>query len=151
MAKAKNNRKLLLVALQTDREVDGAMRRVLFKSKSVVDLTDEELETFDKLTEKTGKLHYRDPIQEGGAPVGESEPEVVVVPDYAGQDTPISKKNVDQLKAYLAFHSVTYADDANKAALVDLATKHEAGQTDDKSGGSGGGTGTGDDDKDNGL
>ena len=139
--------KLLLVAFTTTREVEGEERRVRFASKKVVDLTEGELEILDRLTKATGKLHYRDPISEGGAKVTASEPEVVELPDYAGQDVAMDKKSVDALKAYLTFHSVEFADDAKKADLLALAKQHEAGQTDDKSGGSGGGN----DDPDGGL
>lgn len=139
--------KLLLVAFTTTREVEGEERRVRFASKKVVDLTEGELEILDRLTKATGKLHYRDPISEGGAKVTASEPEVVEVPDYAGQDVAMESKTVDQLKAYLTFHSVEFADGDKKADLLSLAKKHEAGQTDDKSGGSGGGN----DDPDGGL
>lgn len=143
--------KKLLVALTTSRpvEVDGKTenRRVRFAAGKVVDLNDAELEMLDTLTRKTGKLHYREPIQEGGGKLVASEPEIVEVPDYAGQDVAIDSKSVDQLKAYLDFHGVAYANNANKAKLVELAKEHEAGQTDDKSGGSGGSA----DDGDNGL
>lgn len=139
--------KLLLVAFTTTREVEGETRRVRFAAKKVVDLTSDELELLDRLTKATGKLHYRDPISEGGAKVTASEPELVELPDYAGQDVAMDKKSVDALKAYLTFHSVEFADDAKKADLLALAKQHEAGQTDDKSGGSGGGN----DDPDGGL
>ncbi|MEN6332976.1 MAG: hypothetical protein ABFE01_01880 [Phycisphaerales bacterium] len=121
------NLKLLLVAFSTMREVDGEERRVRFGAKKVVELTDDELETLDRLTKATGKLHYRDPISEGGAKVVASEPEVVVVPDYAGQDVAITDKSVDQLKAYLTFHSVEFKGNASKADLLAAAQKHEAG------------------------
>lgn len=114
-------KKLLLVAFTTDREVDGEVRRVRFASKSVIDLTKDEMETLDNLQKATGKLHYRDPIREGGDDA-ETKPEVVDVPDYAGQDVPLDKKSVDQLKAFLTFNSVTFEDNANKAALVKAAT-----------------------------
>lgn len=114
-------KKLLLVAFTTDREVDGEMRRVRFSSKSVVDLSKDEMETLDGLQKATGKLHYRDPIREGGD-AAETKPEVVDVPDYAGQDVPLDKKSVDQLKAFLTFNSVAFEDNANKAALVKAAT-----------------------------
>ena len=142
--------KLLLVAFTTTREVEGEERRVRFAAKKVVDLTSDELELLDRLTKATGKLHYRDPISEGGAKVTASEPEVVELPDYAGQDVAMDKKSVDALKAYLTFHSVEFADGDKKADLLSLAKKHEAGQTDDKSGGSGG-SGGGNDDPDGGL
>lgn len=143
--------KKLLVALTTTRAVDVAGksedRRVRFAAGKVVDLTEEELGLLDRLTKATGKLHYRDPIQEGGGKVVASDPEVVDVPDYAGQSVSINSKSVDQLKAYLDFHGVEYAGNANKAKLVELAKEHEAGQGENKSGGSGGGS----DDGDNGL
>lgn len=146
--------KKLLVALTTTRSVavgdKTEDRRVRFAAGKVVDLTEAELETLDRLTKATGKLHYREPIQEGGGKVVASEPEVVEVPDYAGQDVAIDSKSVDQLKAYLDFHGVEYANNANKAKLVELAKQHEAGQTDDKSGGSTD-SGAGGDDGDNGL
>lgn len=123
---AKSNLKLLLVAFTTNRTVDGEEKRVRFAAKSVVNLTDDELQTLDKLTKATGKLHYREPIQEGGSTVSESEPEVVAVPDYAGQDVPLDKKTVDQLKAFLTFHSVPFADNANKADLQKAATDFES-------------------------
>ena len=119
------NLKLLLVAFTTSRVVDGEERRVRFPSKSVVDLSAEEQETLDALTKATGKLHYRDPIQEGGKAV-ESKPTVVEVPDYAGQDVPVGSKTVDQLKAYLTFHSVDFDADDKKPELVKLAEAHEA-------------------------
>ena len=101
-------KKLLLVALTTNREVDGERRRVKFAAGKVVDLTDDEMTTLDKLTKSTGKLHYRSPINEGGSEVAASEPEVVEVPDYAGQDKAMGDKTVNDLKAYLDFHSVDY-------------------------------------------
>lgn len=125
------NRKLLLVALSTARPgPDGEEQRVRFKSKSVVDLTDEELETLDKLTVSTGKLHYRDPIREGGGEIAPSDPEIIAVADYAGQDVPFAKKNVDQLKAYLDFNEIGYEPAANKAALLKLAEATDKAVTD---------------------
>ena len=128
------HRKLMLVSYSTDREVDGEMRRVKYKAKSVVDLTDDELAVLDRLTIKTGKLHYRDPIREGGETAA-SEPEVVVVPDYAGQDIALDKKNVDLLKAYLDFHSVGYDAKATKADLLGLAEAQEKALADAGTGG----------------
>lgn len=129
--------KLLLVAFTTVREVEGEDRRVRFAPGKVVDLTDAELELLDKLTKATGKLHYRDPIQEGGATIVASEPEVVNVPDYVGQDVAMDDKNVDHLRAYLTFHGVSFEGNAKKADLLALAKKHEAGETsgDDRDGG----------------
>lgn len=113
--------KKLLVAFSTDREIDGETRRVRFAANSVVELTADELDLLDRLTDATGKLHYREPISEGGVAVA-SEPEIVVVPDYAGQDVPMDKKSVEQLQAYLTFHGVAYAASAKKADLLALAT-----------------------------
>lgn len=113
--------KKLLVAFTTTREVEGEDRRVRFASGKVVDLTADELETLTKLTASTGKLHFRDPVNEGGK-VSADEPEVVVVPDFAGQDVAMDKKNVDHLKAYLTFNEIVFADDAKKADLLALAT-----------------------------
>lgn len=123
--------KKLLVAFTTNRKVekDGKEenRRVRFAAGKVVDLTEDEMTLLDTLTKKTGKLHYRSPIQEGGGNVVESAPEVVEVPDYAGQDVALDDKTVDQLKAYLTFHEVNFADNAKKADLLAAAKKHEAG------------------------
>lgn len=134
--------KKLLVAFTTNREVEGKSRRVRFEAGKVVDLTDDELTLLDKLTKSTGKLHYREPINEGGGKVTASEPEIVEVPDFEGQDVPMDKKSVDQLKAYLTFNSVEFESSALKADLLDLAKKHEAGQID---------AGNGDGDPDGGL
>lgn len=124
--------KLLLVAFATTRMVDvpgtddQASKRVRFAAKSVVDLTDDELELLDNLTKSTGKLHYRDAVTEGGQTITASEPVVVEVPDYAGQDVAITDKTVDQLKAYLTFHSVEFKPGDNKADLLALAQTNEA-------------------------
>ncbi len=91
--------KKLLVAFTTNREVEGKSRRVRFEAGKVVDLTDDELELLDKLTKSTGKLHYRAPINESGGKITAAEPEIVEVPDFEGQDVPMDKKSVDQLKA----------------------------------------------------
>lgn len=125
------NLKLLLVAFSTARVIDGVEKRVRFDAKKVVELTDEELETLDALTKATGKLHYRDPISEGGSKIVASEPEVVAVPDYAGQDVPMDDKSVDMLKAYLTFHSVEFKGNASKADLLAAAKAHEATGDDD--------------------
>lgn len=139
--------KKLLVAFTTSRMVAVAegkqeSRRVRFAAGKVVELTDEELDTLDRLTEATGKLHYRDPVSEGGSRVEASEPEVVDVPDFAGQDVSIQNKSVDQLKAYLTFHEVSFDKNAKKTDLQKLAEDHAAGRL--KSEG-------GDDDQDSGL
>lgn len=130
--------KKLLVAFTTNREVEGEQRRVRFAAGKVVDLTDNEMELLDKLTDATGKLHYRSPINEGGSKVTESDPEIVEVPDFEGQDVPMDKKTVDQLKAYLTFHAVEFDASANKAPLLELAKKHEAGEIDASNLGDGG-------------
>lgn len=122
--------KKLLVAFTTDREIDGEMRRVRFDAGKVVDLTDKELELMDKLTDSTGKLHYREPINEGGGKLTAAEPEVVEVPDFEGQDVAMGDKTVDQLKAYLTFNGVEFDASAKKADLLELAKKLEAGEID---------------------
>lgn len=130
--------KLLLVAFTTNRLVEVAgkeeLRRVRFAAKSVVDLTADELETLEALTKSSGKLHFRDPIQEGGAKPSESTPQVVDVPDYAGQDVSIDKKSVDQLKAYLTFHDVAFDAKDSKSELLKLAQAHAAGDDDPDAG-----------------
>lgn len=125
--------KKLLVAFTTSRMVavgedKQEERRVRFAAGKVVELTDDELDTLDRLTKATGKLHYRDPVSEGGSRVVASEPEVVDVPDFAGQDVSIQNKSVDQLKAYLAFHEVSFDKNAKKADLQKLAEDHAAGR-----------------------
>jgi hypothetical protein len=126
-------KKLLLVILNTDRKIDGEMRRVKFKPKTVVDLTDDEIATLDNLEKATGVAHYREPTREG---VEDAAPEVVELPDYAGQDTPIAEKNVEQLKAYLDFFEIAYKGNDSKATLTAAAEKHAAGDNaDDKDGG----------------
>lgn len=127
--------KTLLVQFSTDRKIDGETRRVKFKAGSVVDLTADEMELLDKLTKATGKAHYRDPKNESSA--AESAPEVVDVPDYAGQDTPITQKSADQLKAYLDFFAISYKSSDTKPTLLKLAQEHEAGQGDNKATGEG--------------
>lgn len=119
--------KKLLVALTTTREVEGKVRRVRFAANKVVDLTDDEVELLESLTKKTGKLHFREPIQEGKAKIAADDPEVIEVPDYDGADVPMGKKTVDQLKAYLTFHAVDFASDDAKKDLLAKAEKHEAG------------------------
>jgi hypothetical protein len=139
--------KTILVALTTIRPhpETGKPRRVRFPAGSVVDLTSDELETFDRLQRKTGKLHYRKPLSEGGQ-ARESAPEVPTTQDakkakaqiaaddgedYAGESVEIADKTVTQLKAYLDFHNVDYPADAKKAVLLALA-KSKAAQADDK-------------------
>lgn len=118
--------KTLLVAFSTVRKDDDDKdQRVRFKAGSVVDLTDAELADLQKLQDATGKLHFRDPKSEGGLAV-ESKAEVVDVPDYAGQDVAMDDKTVDQLKAYLTFHDVSFKGNASKDDLLKAATDHAA-------------------------
>lgn len=115
--------KKLLVAFTTNRATeDEPKRRVRFKAGDVVDLTEDEMKTFDLLTKKTGKLHYRAPVNEGSSAVTESKPTVIEVPDYAGQDVPMADKTVAQLKSFLTFKGVEFDDKAAKADLLALAT-----------------------------
>ncbi len=113
-------KKLLLCALGTNR--DG--KRVRFAAGTVADLTKDELADLDKLTEATGKLHYRTPVNESGPA---DAPEVVDVPDFAGQDVAMGNKSVDQLKAYLTFHDVAFDKDDKKADLLTAAEGHAKG------------------------
>lgn len=115
--------KTLLVALTTTREIDGKKERVRFAAKSVVDLTADEEKTLTDLQTKTGKLHFRDPQQEGGAAT-ESKPEVVDVDDYLGQKVAIDKKDVPSLKAYLTYNNVEFAGNASKDTLLKAAQDH---------------------------
>ena len=137
--------KTLLVAFSTVRKIDGEDKRVRFKSGSVAELTAAEIEQLEALTKATGKLHFRDPVNEGGKARAD-EPEIVEVKDFPGQDVAIANKSVDQLKAYLTFYSVEFKGNASKADLVELATKQEAGQGSNKAPGD-----TGGDDGDNRL
>lgn len=131
MAKT-DNRKLLLAYLSTDRDVKIAgtdkteSRRVRFKPGQVVDLTKDELDLLIGLEKSTGVAHFREPIREGSADLAAEEPEVVDVPDYLGQDTPIATKTAAQLKAFLDFHSVTYAGNASAETLRTAATTKQA-------------------------
>lgn len=140
--------KYLMVSMTTFRERDGERKRIRFPARSTVDLTAEELETLDRLQKQTGKLHYRDLVNESprGAPVVEamanpgveSQGQVVETPNFAGQDTPITKKTVPQLKAYLAFYGVEPKSDAKKdllaAAQGHAATLATGDADDEKSG-----------------
>lgn len=138
--------KFLLVALSTTRVVDGEKRKVRFSAKSTPDLTADELKMLDDLTKSTGKLHYRDPINEGGAAsVTASEPTVVETPDFAGQNVPMGEKSVDQLKAFLTFHEVEFKGNASKGDLLKLATEKQTAITDAISSGGGSGGGSNDD------
>lgn len=108
-----SNVKTLLVALSTTRDD----KRVRFAAGSTVKLTNDELETLDKVTVSTGALQYRDPVNESEAVDGT----IVAERQFIGEDTPIGKKNVDQLKAYLTFYGVEFAEDAKKADLIEAA------------------------------
>lgn len=121
---AKSNIKVLLVALTTFREINGEKKRVRFAAGKPADLTAAELESLDKLTVATGKLHYRDPVHEG---VVAAEPEAVAEGDtFDGESVAMGDKTVAQLKAYLDANGVEYADDAKKADLLAAAEAHEA-------------------------
>lgn len=115
--------KTLLVALTTVRAIDGKDTRVRFAAKSVVDLTEAEEKTLTDLQKATGKLHFREPQNEGGA-ANESKPEVVDVDDYLGQKVAIDKKDVPSLKAYLTYNNVEFAGNASKDTLLKLAQDH---------------------------
>lgn len=135
--------KTILVALTTIREVDGKKKRVRFPAKSVVDLTDDEQASLQKLQDSTGKLHFRSPVNEGGKPT-ESKPEVVDAGEggasYEGSKVAMGDKTVAQLKAYLDHHKVDYDSSANKADLLKLAESHAASAGDeDEDEGEGGG------------
>ena len=111
-----SNVKTLLVALSTTRDD----KRVRFAAGQTVKLTKDELETLDKLTVSTGALQYRDPVNESEAVDGT----IVAERKFIGEDTAISQKNMEQLKAYLTYNEVEFADDAKKAALQSLAQEH---------------------------
>lgn len=121
--------KTILVALTTIRAIDGKDVRVRFAAKSVVDLSDAEQASLQKLQDATGKLHFRDPVNEGGK-VQESKPQVIGSADsgasYEGSNVAIGDKSVQQLKAYLDHYSVEYKGNASKADLVTLAETHAA-------------------------
>lgn len=124
--------KTLLVAFTTFRTVDGTKKRVRFAAKSVVDLTADEEATLQKLQDATGKLHFRDPVNEGGK-VRESDPEVVDTGDadggYDESDRAMGDKTVKGLKAYLDHHEVEYESSDDKAALLAKAQAHASGAT----------------------
>lgn len=128
---AKSNIKTLLVAFTTFRTIEGNKKRVRFSSGQTVDLTDAELEQLEALTKSTGKLHFRDPVNERVA-VAE-EPEVFGAGDeFEGQSVAIGLKTVPQLKAFLDFNEVAYAGNASKVDLVELANgvKADGGEGD---------------------
>ncbi len=129
-----SNVKTLLVALSTTRDD----KRVRFAAGSTVKLTAAELETLDKVTVSTGALQYRDPVNESEAVDGT----IVAERQFIGEDTPIAKKNVDQLKAFLTFYKVEFADDAKKADLIaaaDAVDTEAENDDDDKEDGEDGG------------
>lgn len=111
-------KKFLLVALTTTRKVEGEDKKVRFPAKSVQDLTKAEIQMLDKLEESTGKPHYREPKNEV---LDDDDDDGAGEDQFLGEGVAIGKKNVDQLKAYLTFHEVEFADDASKADLVKLA------------------------------
>lgn len=117
--------KTLLVAFSTIRAVEGKDQRVRFAAGSVVDLTADEEEDLTKLQNSTGKLHFRDPQNEGGKAVP-SQPEIVDVDDFDGQKVAPDQKSVDQLKAYLTFHDVAFKGNASKADLLAAVKGHAA-------------------------
>lgn len=138
--------KTILVALTTKR--DG--KRVRFPAGAVVNLTDAEQASMDRLQNATGKLHTRAPIQEGGA-ARETAPAVVDTGEggeYLEADRPMGDKTVKGLKAYLDHAEVEYPADADKKALLKLATKaaEDAGNDGDDDGNQ-----DGDNDPDDGL
>lgn len=114
-------KKFLLVAMSTVREVEGEPKKVRFPAGKVADLNKAELAMLDKLTLSTGKLHYRDPKDESASADDEEGNDD---DQFLGESVVIGKKNVDQLKAYLTFHEVAFADDADKAALVKAVKGH---------------------------
>lgn len=125
-----SNVKTLLVALSTTRND----KRVRFDAGSTVKLTADELETLDKVTVSTGALQYRDPVNESEVVDGT----LVEERQFIGEDTPIGKKNVDQLKAFLTFYNVEFAEDAKKADLVTAAEAVDTEAKADDNGGEGG-------------
>ena len=133
--------KTLLVALTTNRTTDGESKRVRFAAGQTVNLTKAELEMLDKMTVSTGVLHYRDPVNESATDDGEE----IAERKFIGENVAIGKKNVDQLKAFLTFYKVEFADDASKADLQTAAgaVDVEAAKGDDDD--------SDDDDQDSGL
>jgi len=131
---AKSNIKTLLVAFTTFRDVGGNKKRVRFSSGQTVELTDPELEQLEALTKSTGKLHFRDPVNER---VVVEEPEVFGAgEEFDGQSVAMDLKTVAQLKAFLDFNDIAYAGNASKADLLALAgdVKPEGGSDDPDSG-----------------
>lgn len=127
-------KKVLLTNLTTVR--DGKRVRLSPKSKKAVDLTAEEIDLLDRLTEQTGRPHYRDPVNEieddedfdlGGDGDGdENDGDDENNDEFDGESVAVDEKSVPQLKAYLDHNEVEYPASANKAALLKLAKAHEA-------------------------
>lgn len=123
--------KVILVALTTTREIDGRVRKVRFKAGSTVDLTEEEIDLFDRLERSTGKLHMRSPVNETisasieAALAAGSGPELLPEKAFAGQDIPVTKKTAAQLKAFIEHHGEA-PDGTAKSALLTQAQAIEA-------------------------
>ena len=113
--------KTLLTRLTTKR--DG--KRVTFAANQAVDLTKEELAELDKLEKKTGRPHYRDPINEKVEAEEPAEIETETEDTFDGESVAMDDKTVDQLKAYLDHNSVEYSADDKKADLLKVAKRHE--------------------------
>lgn len=116
------SKKVLLVSLTTVR--DG--ERVRFEAGKTVNLTADEIRDLDKLTVSTGKPHYRDPVNESATADGPDELSGEQGHTFVGEDIPVAKKTVDQLRAYLDHHQIEYAADAQKPDLLKAATAFEA-------------------------
>jgi hypothetical protein len=113
-------KKFLLVALNTTREVEGKRRKVRLGARTVQDLNAEEIDLLDRLTKRTGKLHYRDPVNEDAAVAG---PETTGGP---AEGFNADDATVAQLKDYLDENSVEYDADAKKADLQAAVKQHQA-------------------------
>jgi hypothetical protein len=103
-------KKFLLVGLNTSRKEGDKNKRVRLAAKQTHDLTADEIKLLDRLTAKTGKLHYRDPVNESAGSndddSGEderSEAEIFV-------DRPVGEISDDEINALSA--------DARAAALA---------------------------------
>lgn len=113
--------KHLLVRFTTERDVDGTSRKVTFPAKSTVSLTEDEIDLLDRLTRRTGKLHYREPVREGRGRSAEIDFTPFVAPSapgFAGADVPVTKKTIAQLKAFIEAHDETPAGDSKKDLLA---------------------------------
>lgn len=123
--------KTLLTNLETTRTIDGKSKRVRLVAGTVADLTDAEIAQLDILTKRTGKPHYREPVQEGGGKPKAAAPIIQHVDEYDGESVAIGAKTVAQLKAYLTYHEVSFDDNADQAALLKLADAQVAVSKDD--------------------